>query len=241
MEKKKSPLIKATSFKSKEHVELRQPSIYPLSIKERTHTPLSIYLAKCSINIKLISPLRVSITQTFFSQVISLVIVLVYGGKSRQDGSKRGGRAACFLKPALHPSLLINTLTPLQSIMGWLWKLWHVPHFQILDVQSCQESLYRLRRLPHTRLLYKAGAAWQCCQMTASQPMTSIKARPEAFSLALFHIIKQMGGHTNTDYNSSAHFTTQLLESCIEIKDQVRWAQCWRKYKLLMQAKRTNR
>lgn len=64
---KKSPLIKATSFKSKEHVELRQPSICPLSIKERTHTPLSIYLAKCSINIKLISPLRVSITQTFFS------------------------------------------------------------------------------------------------------------------------------------------------------------------------------
>ena len=59
-------LIKATSFKSEEHLELRQPSICPLSIKERTHTPLSIYLAKCSINIKLISPLRVSITQAVF-------------------------------------------------------------------------------------------------------------------------------------------------------------------------------
>lgn len=71
---KKSPLINATSFKSKEHVELRQPSIYPLSIKERTHTPLSIYLAKCSINIKLISPLRVSITQTFFFFLNSLAV-----------------------------------------------------------------------------------------------------------------------------------------------------------------------
>lgn len=98
--KKESPLIKATSFKSKEHFELRQPSIYPLSIKERTHTPLCIYLAKCSINIKLISPSRVSITQTFFSQLISLVIVLVYRGKSRQVGSKWGGRAVCFHKPA---------------------------------------------------------------------------------------------------------------------------------------------
>lgn len=63
----KTPLlIKATSFKSEEHLALRQPSICPLSIKERTHTPLSIYLAKCSINIKLISPLRVSITQAVF-------------------------------------------------------------------------------------------------------------------------------------------------------------------------------
>lgn len=102
IKKKKSPLIKATSFKSEEHVKLRQPSIHPLSIKERTHTPLSIYLAKCSINIKLISPLRESITQTpFFPHLISLVIVLVYGGvKSRQGNSKRDGRAVWTLTAA---------------------------------------------------------------------------------------------------------------------------------------------
>lgn len=101
-------LIKAISLKSKEHVALRQPSIYLLSIKERTHTPLSIYLAKCSVNIKLISPLRISITQAVFSQVISLVIVLVYRGKSRQDGSKRVDEQsikawAISFTPMLHP------------------------------------------------------------------------------------------------------------------------------------------
>lgn len=64
------------------------------------------------------------------------------------------------------------------------------------QISTCQETLFNcVRGRSHMGLLYKAGAAWQCCHMAASQQMTWIKSSHEAHFVDLFKTVKQTESH----------------------------------------------